>query len=59
MGKTSKNAVLSSDRTREVRRELADKIASFIGAKERLITEVPGPPSEPQDRSHRADLRDL
>ena len=42
MGKTSKNAVLSSDRTREVRRELADKIASFIGAKERLITEVPG-----------------
>ena len=42
MGKTSKNAVLSSDRTREVRRELAGKIASFIGAKERLITEVPG-----------------
>ena len=42
MGKTSKNAVLSLDRTREVRRELADKIASFIGAKERLITEVPG-----------------
>jgi AraC-like DNA-binding protein len=42
MGKTSKNAVLSSERTREVRRELAGKIASFIGAKERLITEVPG-----------------
>jgi AraC-like DNA-binding protein len=42
MGKASKNVVLSSDRTREVRRELADKIASFIGAKERLITEVPG-----------------
>jgi AraC-like DNA-binding protein len=42
MRKTSINTPLSSERTREVRRELAAKIASFIGARERLITEVPG-----------------
>lgn len=42
MRKTSINTTLSSERTREVRRELAAKIASFIGARERLITEVPG-----------------
>jgi hypothetical protein len=33
---------LSADRARELRNELARKIASFIGPKEKLITDVPG-----------------
>ncbi len=42
MKNTSKNAVSSSNRMRELRGELACKIASFIGPRERLITDVPG-----------------
>lgn len=38
----SKNATLLSPRARELRAELARKIASFIGSKEKLITDVPG-----------------
>ncbi len=42
MRKISKNATTPSNRTRELRIQLARKIAFFIGAKERLITDVPG-----------------
>jgi len=42
MRKVSKNATHSPNRTRELRRELAHKIASFIGSQERLITDIPG-----------------
>ncbi len=42
MNKTAKNAISQLDRTREVRKELAAKIASFIGPRERMITDVPG-----------------
>src|SRR5579863_9777168 len=42
MRKTSKNAIPLPDRTRELQKELARKIASFIGSEERLITGVPG-----------------
>jgi AraC-like DNA-binding protein len=38
----SKNASSLSNRARELRKELARKIASFIGSRERLITDVPG-----------------
>ena len=37
-----KSASLLSNRARELRTELARKIAFFIGSKERLITDVPG-----------------
>src|SRR5271157_4337266 len=39
---TSKSAPSSLDRARELRKELARKIASFIGPQEKLITAVPG-----------------
>src|SRR6266571_4820571 len=42
MKNTSKNASLPPNRARELRSELARKIASFIGTKEKLITDVPG-----------------
>jgi len=35
-------ATTSKDQVREWRKELARKIAFFVGSKERLITEVPG-----------------
>jgi AraC-like DNA-binding protein len=38
----SKHALPPSDRARELRRHLARQIASFIGKREKLITEVPG-----------------
>jgi len=40
--KTSKNAPALSGRARELRTDLARKIASFIGSEERLATRVPG-----------------
>jgi AraC-like DNA-binding protein len=40
--KPNKNAPLLSNRARELRTELARKIASFIGSSEKLITDVPG-----------------
>jgi AraC-like DNA-binding protein len=42
MKNPSKNASLPPNRVRELRSELARKIASFIGTKEKLITDVPG-----------------
>jgi len=39
---TSKSTTSLSNHTRELRIQLARKIAFFIGAKERLITDVPG-----------------
>jgi len=42
MKNTSKGATLPPDRARELRKELARKIAFFIGSKERMITDVPG-----------------
>jgi AraC-like DNA-binding protein len=40
--KLNKNPALPPERIRELRTQLARKIASFIGSKERLITAVPG-----------------
>ena len=42
MKNTSKSTTSLSNHTRELRIQLARKIAFFIGAKERLITDVPG-----------------
>ncbi len=42
MKKPSKNASLAANRVRELRSALAHKIASFIGTREKLITDVPG-----------------
>jgi AraC-like DNA-binding protein len=42
MKKRCKNTTSSPDRARELRNELAHKIASFIGPKEKLTTDVPG-----------------
>jgi AraC-like DNA-binding protein len=42
MRNTSKITIMLPDRVRELRKELARKIASFIGPKEILITDVPG-----------------
>jgi AraC-like DNA-binding protein len=42
MKKPNKNVTSSPDRAHELRKELARKIASFIGPKEKLITVVPG-----------------
>jgi AraC-like DNA-binding protein len=42
MKTTNKSAIVPPNRTSELRKELARRIASFIGPKERLITEVPG-----------------
>jgi len=42
MKNTSTTSTLSSDKARELRTELARKIASFIGPREKLITDVPG-----------------
>jgi AraC-like DNA-binding protein len=42
MKNPSKNATLPKDRAHELRKELARKIAFFIGSRERLITDVPG-----------------
>ena len=42
MKNASKNASPPPNRARELRSELARKIASFIGTKEKLITDVPG-----------------
>jgi AraC-like DNA-binding protein len=39
---STKNASSLSNRARELRNELACKIASFMGPKEKLITDVPG-----------------
>jgi len=37
-----KNTTPSPDRTRNLRKELARKIASFVGSAEKLITDIPG-----------------
>jgi len=42
MKNASKSATPSPDQTRALRMELAHKIASFIGLKEKLITDIPG-----------------
>jgi AraC-like DNA-binding protein len=42
VAKPSKNGPLLSNRARELRLELARRIASFVGSKERLITDIPG-----------------
>lgn len=42
MKKPRKIATESPDRKRRLRKELANRIASFIGLKEKLITDVPG-----------------
>jgi AraC-like DNA-binding protein len=42
MKNASKIATPSPDQTRALRTELAHKIASFIGSKEKLITDIPG-----------------
>jgi AraC-like DNA-binding protein len=42
MKNSSKSITPSPDRARALRTELARKIASFVGLKEKLITEVPG-----------------
>jgi len=42
MKNASKSATPSPDQTRALRTELAHKIASFIGSKEKLITDIPG-----------------
>jgi AraC-like DNA-binding protein len=42
MKKANKNATSPQDRRRELREELAGRIASFIGSKERLLTNIPG-----------------
>jgi AraC-like DNA-binding protein len=42
MESTAKNVAPSPDRARALRKELARKIAFFIGSRERLITDVPG-----------------
>ena len=42
MKNASKRATPSPDQTWALRRELAYKIASFIGSKEKLITDIPG-----------------
>src|SRR5271167_1978934 len=42
MRKTNKTATLLPVRARELRKDLARKIASFVGPKEKLITDIPG-----------------
>jgi AraC-like DNA-binding protein len=42
MKNASKSATPSLDQTRALRTELARKIASFIGSKEKLLTDIPG-----------------
>jgi len=42
VSKISINAVSSPTRTRELRKELARKIASFVGSQERVLTDIPG-----------------
>jgi AraC-like DNA-binding protein len=42
MKNASKNAPPVPDQTRALRTKLAQKIASFIGSKEKLITDIPG-----------------
>jgi len=42
MKNPSKSATPTPDRARELRTELARKIASFIGSAEKRITDVPG-----------------
>src|SRR5258708_34980038 len=42
MKNTNKSAPSSPDQARTLRTELARKIASFVGSKEKLITDVPG-----------------
>ena len=42
MKNTNKSATSSSDRNGALRKELAGKIASFIGSEERLVTRIPG-----------------
>jgi hypothetical protein len=42
MKNPSKHATPTQDRARELRKELANKIAFFIGSRERLSTDVPG-----------------
>src|SRR5271167_2280799 len=42
MRKTNKTATLLPVRARELRKDLARKIASFVGPKEKRITDVPG-----------------
>src|SRR5271166_6900671 len=42
MKKASKHATLLSDRGRELRTELARKIAAFMGSEENRATDIPG-----------------
>jgi AraC-like DNA-binding protein len=39
---TNKSATSSSDRNGALRKDLARKIASFVGSKEKLVTDIPG-----------------
>jgi len=42
MKNSIKNPTLSQDRTPDLLKALASKIAFFVGSRERLITDVPG-----------------
>jgi AraC-like DNA-binding protein len=42
MKKSSKKSILTQDRLHNLRNELANKIAFFIGSRERLVTAIPG-----------------
>ena len=42
MKNANKSTAPSLDRSRALRKELARKIASFVGSKERLVTDIPG-----------------
>jgi AraC-like DNA-binding protein len=42
MRRLGKNATRSPDRARELRTELARRIASFVGSAEKLVTDIPG-----------------
>src|ERR1700719_3767418 len=63
MKNLSKNTSAQANRAREVRIELARQIASFIGPKEKLITDVPGlllsrrpPPTAPASATYEPSL---
>ena len=57
MKNTSKQAGPLSSRARELRAQLARKIAFFIGSEENRATDVPGLPLAPADRPDRAHAR--
>ena len=59
MKNLSKSATFSPDRAHELRKELARKIALFIGSAEKRITDVPGLTADPADRPYGSVLSDL